>query len=249
MKVAAIVQARVCSTRLPAKILLDLNGATALERCIRRVSRIRGVDIVVVATSDRDEDEIVASVAHRLGYPTYRGSEGDVLDRYYMAARSVSADIVVRCTSDCPLIDPAISGRVLDALLRGQDDGGPPIDYASNTLVRRLPQGLDTEVMRMDALSRAHESATELADREHVTRYLYQHRSEFRCAAVFADEATDLSGHRWTLDTLDDYRFLFALYEALGSSAPVATMQEILDVLDARPQLKLLNAHVRQKTI
>ena len=159
MKVVAIVQARVRSTRLPAKIFLDLGGATALERCLRRVQRVAGIDEVVVATSRGRDDDLVVALTRRLGVTALRGSEDDVLGRFADVAKETSADVVVRFTSDCPLLDPAVSSLVLTRFVEQLSSQEPPA-YASNTLERRLPRGLDTEVFTSDALMRAARDGT-----------------------------------------------------------------------------------------
>jgi spore coat polysaccharide biosynthesis protein SpsF len=240
MRIVAVVQARVRSTRLPAKVLLDLAGSTALERCLQRVRRIPGIDEVVVATSERDEDELITALAGRLGYRCFRGSEEDVLDRYMKVARATVAEAVVRITSDCPLLDPAISG----AVVRSFSDA--PTDYASNTLERRLPRGLDTEIVSFGALERAHREATGPA-REHVTMHLYSHRDRFDCRSVVPPIERDLSHHRWTLDTLDDYRLLYRIFERLGTRAATASMTDVLALFDETPELARINAHIAQK--
>lgn len=248
MKVVVIVQARMKSTRLPAKVLLDLGGATALQRCLDRALRIEGIDNVVVATSTDSEDNIIERVAHRLGYGVFRGSERDVLSRYHLAAHSMKADVIVRCTSDCPLLDPVLSSKVVCALIDSRGTS-QPFDYVSNVVERRLPRGLDTEVFTIEALDRAHQEATEASEREHVTAYLYRRPQMFRCGSVVSPELPDLSSHRWTLDTLEDYVFLSSLFESFGPSIAQAPTQAIVAFLQERPDLICLNAHVAQKPV
>ncbi len=243
MKVVVIIQARLASSRLPAKVLLDLGGVTALERCLRRARRFSHVSEVVVATSDRPGDEIIAAVAHRLGTKVTRGSETDVLSRFAKAAREASADVVVRCTSDCPLLDPALSSMVIDRFLNAP--GG--VDYAANVLERRLPRGLDTEVFSRAALEQADRDAKSPDEREHVTLHLYRNPDRFRCLPVVAEGLEDRSSLRWTLDTLDDYRLLHAVFERLGPRADEASMAEVIALFDAEPELAQINRHIAQK--
>lgn len=242
MRVVAIVQARVESSRLPAKIFLDLAGRTALERCLERVTKFAGVSEVVVATTDRPADDLVVQLCKRLGVPTSRGSSDDVLSRYHEAAVRFGADAIVRCTSDSPLLDPMISSRVIDAF---KENG---VDYASNVLERRLPRGLDTEVISAKALTRAHETAQTPSEREHVTLHVYRNPGAFTLHSVIDDTLPDLSEHRWTLDTLDDYRFLATLFERL--EAPIASrgLSDILRIVDGDPTLRGMNAHIVQKS-
>lgn len=248
MKIVAVIQARLTSTRLPAKILLDLVGKPAIQHCLTRASRIEHVDEIVVATTDRPDDDVTASVAKRLGFRFVRGSEGDVLSRYVLAARESKADAVVRLTSDCPLLDPAASSLVVDTFKSSQT-GLWPFDYVSNTLIRRLPRGLDTEVLRVDALERAHREATKPEEREHVTLGVYSRPDKYRCGCVLPTTENDLSGHRWTLDTIEDYRFLYRVYEALGDDAERATPNDVLALLASRPELTRINENVSQKSV
>lgn len=243
MRVVAIVQARFSSTRLPAKILLDLGGQTALERCLRRAQRIARVDEVVVATSEGESDDPIALISQRLGVRCFRGSELDVLSRYFVAATGSGADVVMRLTSDCPLLDPAISSLVIEHFLAR----GGAIAYASNTLVRKLPRGLDTEVFSFEALRRANAEATAGPDREHVTRFLYTNAALFPCESVLPPNVGDESAHRWTLDTPEDYQFLVRLFDRLGARAATAGLAEVLDAANAQPDIKRFNAHIEQK--
>lgn len=248
MKVVAVVQARLGSTRLPAKVLLDLGGKTALERCLRRVSKIEGVNEVIVATTESPEDDVLAAVSKRLGFACIRGSETDVLSRYLLAARQSRADAVVRCTSDCPLLDPVESGRVVKTFCQSQS-GSQPFEYVSNVFERKLPRGLDTEIVRADALERAGREAADMSEREHVTLHIYRRPEQYRCASALPADAPDLSDHRWTLDTLADYRFLAGVYELLGSSVDDARMPDILVLLDKHPELRAINADIAQKSV
>ena len=178
MRIVAIVQARMRSARLPAKVLLDLGGQTALQRCLDRVGRIAGVAEVIVATSTTTQDDVIELAAGRLGYRVCRGSEHDVLARYADAARAIRADAIVRCTADCPLLDPDVSALAVRTFADSQGSVNP-LDYVSNTIDRRLPRGLDTEVLRTDALLRANEDATNAAEREHVTMFIYRRPMHF----------------------------------------------------------------------
>lgn len=240
LKVVAVIQARFGASRLPGKVLLDLCGVTALQRCADRVRRIQGIDEVVVATSTEPKDDLVASLAGRLGVMVVRGSENDVLSRYALAVERTAADVVVRVTADCPFLDPEHAAAVLRAFEAAD------VDYASNVIERRLPRGLDTEVVSAEALHAAHRAATDPLDREHVTRFIYTRPQMHRCLSVVST-SDDHSSHRWTLDTADDYHLLYELHEALGPRAATASLNDILKVLASSPALSELNAHVQQK--
>jgi spore coat polysaccharide biosynthesis protein SpsF len=239
-RIVAIVQARTGSTRLPGKVLLPLLGEPILTRVMRRASRARTLDDVVVATTDAPADDVIEALAEREGWPITRGSEADLLDRYATAAREHGADVVVRITSDCPLIDP----EVVDATVRAFADGD--VDYASNSLdPRTWPRGLDVEVVSRDALETAWREDRDPAWREHATPYLYRHPERFRLRRVPA--ASDLSAHRWCVDTPEDYELVGRIYEELGDDR--FGWREALAVVEAHPGWADINRHVEQKAV
>src|SRR5215469_8186363 len=168
MRVAAIIQARIGSTRLPGKVLRDLGGRTVLERVVSRTRKCTLVNEVIVATSVNPGDDVIVEACVRLRVRVFRGSEHDVLDRYFRAAEAAQAQVVVRITSDCPLIDPEVSDQAIRAFLDAR------ADYASNVLERTYPRGLDTEVVALQALECAFREAKEPFQREHVTPFFYQ---------------------------------------------------------------------------
>ena len=194
-----------------------------------------------MATTIAPADDIIAKTCEQLGVPVFRGSERDVLDRYARAAEMVAADIVVRSTADCPLIDPDVVDRVL-ARLRADR-----CDYASNTLIRTFPRGLDVEAMRTEALLVARRESIDPLDREHVTRYIHQHPERFRLRSVELDR--NLSAERWTVDTREDLELIRRVIEILYPICPAFGMQDVIDLLDAQPDWRQLNAHVEQKHV
>ena len=209
LRTVAIVQARVGSTRLPGKVLMPLLGEPMLTRVMRRVGRARTVDEVVLATTPLPEDDALVALADAEGWPVERGSETDLLARYLDAARSRRADVIVRITSDCPLIDPEVIDQTVDAFRAGD------VDYASNTLEpRSFPRGLDVEVIARAALERAGREDRDPAWREHATPYINRHPELFGLLRVAADG--DWSEHRWSVDTPEDFELVSALYAALG---------------------------------
>ena len=237
MKTVAIIQARMGSTRLPGKIALELGGKSMLERVVERASAIEGVDQVVVATSTLPADDRVVALAKLAGVPCSRGSEDDVLSRYHAAAKEHAADEVIRITADCPLLDPAVSSRVVVAYREEAPD------YASNVLERTFPRGLDTEILGFDVLDRAFYQASDKSDREHVTLYVWRQPEMFDLLSVVGE--VDHNSHGWTVDTPWDYEFVQKVYSELGGGA--FHMKEVLDLLEQRPDLLELNAHVEQK--
>ena len=239
-KVVAIIQARMGSTRLPGKVLVDICGQTMLSRVVRRAGAAKLIDRVVVATTPHESDAPVVEECRRLDVPCFLGSADDVLDRYNRAAEAHGADVVVRITSDCPLIDPLESDRVVRAFL----DSRP--DYASNVLRRTYPRGLDTEVMSAATLAHAWLEAREHYERVHVTPYIYGHPETFRLLSVTGRE--DHSRHRWTVDTPADLKFVRGVYRLLARRA-TAGWRDVLSIVEQNPQLVEINQGVRHKDL
>jgi spore coat polysaccharide biosynthesis protein SpsF len=240
MNVVAIIQARMGSRRLPGKVLMDLGGETVLARVIGRLRRAELIDEIVVATSDSRTDDAIVHQCDRLEVPTFRGSESDVLDRYYQATRIFGAGTVVRITSDCPVIDP----RLVDDTIRTfQQQHG---DYASNALSRTYPRGLDAEVFTTVALERAWNDAHKPYEREHVTPYLYEHPDLFRLVSQCGQ--IDYSRYRWTLDTARDLELLRAVYARFSNQDDFG-WGEVIQLMEREPQLAELNSGVIQKAL
>ena len=240
MRVIAIVQARMGSSRLPGKVLAELGGATMLAQVVRRLRTARRLDEIVVATTSTAADDAVVREAGRLGAGVHRGAEHDVLARYLGAARSYRADAIVRVTADCPLIDGAVVDRVIGALA---DD----VDYASNTVVRRYPRGLDAEALHRDTLERIGRMARTPAAREHVTALVREQPAWFCTADVVPASDVDDSDLRWTVDTDADLAMARGLYDALGLADAAIGYRDVVAAVRARPELAALNAHVIQK--
>lgn len=230
---AIIVQARMTSTRLPRKVLLPLAGQTVLWHVLTRCAAIASADVVCCAIPDGAANAPIVDEAARAGAIVSRGSETDVLARYADAASAVGADIIMRVTSDCPVIDPRICDTVLHA--RATAAAG----YACNNLPRRWPHGLDCEAFTRAALDRANATATAPQDREHVTPWLRRDPSVSRVHVAGPDAA--LANHRWTLDRPDDYRFFEALFAHLPSPPHIASTDEILTVVTRHPEISALN--------
>ena len=240
MKIVAIIQARMGSSRLPQKVLMDLGGATVLDRVLNRLERSRMIQELLVATTTEPADDAIVEHCERTGWKVFRGSEQDVLDRYYQAAKYMHADVVVRITSDCPVIDP----EVTDATIRAFLDRGA--DYASNIRVRTYPRGLDTEVMTVQALERAWRESTKPYQREHVTPYIYENPGEFKLHGIEND--TDCSQHRWTVDTPEDLQLLQAIYRRFGGRDDFG-WREVLELVESDPSLSDINRHIAQKAV
>jgi len=241
MKTVAIIQARMGSTRLPGKVLKDIAGQPMLARVVTRAARSDLLDEVIVAATTGPADEPIIRLCRERHWPWFRGSEDDVLDRYYRAAAEHKADVVVRLTSDCPVLDAELTGLVVGEFF----DHGPP-DYAANTLPpRTFPRGLDVEVIGFDALERAWREDTDPAWREHVTPYLYRHPERFRLHAVRND--ADLSAHRWVVDTAEDLAFVRKLYEHFEHDR--FSWRDVLAACEEHPEWRDINRHVVQKEL
>jgi spore coat polysaccharide biosynthesis protein SpsF len=240
MKIAAIIQARMGSTRLPGKIMLDLGGETVLARVVRRLRRARLIGEIVVATTHSESDQAIVRECQRLQVRVFRGQGDDVLDRYYQAAQKLRVEAIVRITSDCPLIDPEITDNTIRSFLNRRPD------YASNALQRTYPRGLDTEIMTSDALGRAWRNARMPYQRAHVTPYIYENPNEFDILRVTGDD--DQSSHRWTLDTAEDLAFIRAVYCRMGNEDDFS-WRDILLLLNREPELVELNCNVMQKAL
>jgi spore coat polysaccharide biosynthesis protein SpsF len=231
------------SSRLPGKVLARVEGNTVLGHTVERARAIAGVDDVVVATTPAASDDAVVAEAARLGVGCTRGSEHDVLSRYVEAAAAHRADVIVRITSDCPLLDPVVSARVV-AALHDRLRAGAAADYASNTIERRDPRGLDTEAFTAAALGRADAQARAPREREHVTLYLYEHPAEFTLISV--PGAVDHAAQRWTVDTESDLRLVREVYARLATRRMFG-IDDVLALIAREPWIAAINADVEQK--
>jgi glutamate-1-semialdehyde aminotransferase/spore coat polysaccharide biosynthesis protein SpsF (cytidylyltransferase family) len=231
--IAAIVQARMGSSRLPGKTLADVGGRPMLARLVDRARRIPGVEGVIVATTDTAIDDAIVAFAEAAGLPVHRGSEHDVLDRVHGAAAKFGVSVIVRVTPDCPLLDPAVAGRVVG---RFREAAGA-LDYVSNTQPPTFPDGQDTEVFSFAALDTAWREARLTSEREHVTPFIWKRPGRFRLANVVHDR--DLSYLRWTVDEAADLDFVRAVYARLCTET--FGMADVLALLAAEPALATIN--------
>lgn len=229
-----VIQARMGSSRLPGKVLQELAGRTVLEHVVRRAERIAGIDAVWCAIPDLDKDDELATAAEQAGARVFRGSENNVLQRYYGAAAAAGADVVMRITADCPLLDWEVSGAVLREFLSGN------LDYASNLEPRSWPKGLDTEVFSRAALERTQKEAVSDYDREHVTPFMRAQAGFKRGGVVCADG--DYSTWRWTLDYPQDLLFCRQVMERARSELP--SFAEVREILEREPEIAGVNAHL-----
>jgi spore coat polysaccharide biosynthesis protein SpsF (cytidylyltransferase family)/glycosyltransferase involved in cell wall biosynthesis len=245
-KVVAVIQARMNSTRLPGKVLTEVAGVPMLTHVISRVQQAKSVDDTVVATTDDRDDELIVNYCSRNDVAYVRGPNQDVLRRTLIAAQTHDADVIVRITGDCPLIDPNVIDKTVKAFL----DQYPQIDFGSNRgstgLARTYPIGMDVEVMTVQALQRADLEAKESYQREHVTPYLYEKEGRFRATSV--DSGGDYGNLRWAVDTPEDLVFVRQIFERLSGRREFG-WEDILAILEAEPGLSAINASVRQKSM
>ena len=236
----AIIQARMSSTRLPGKVLLPLAGKPVLFHDVERARNAKALDVVIVATSTESEDDAIADFCAQYGYRCFRGSRDDVLARYAGAAAEAHLDTIVRITSDCPLIDPAI----IDETIAAYHDAS--CDYLSNIGPgeRTFPRGLDCEVFSRAALDRANAEAKELTEREHVTPYIRENKNAtFTLGTqVTAQGIYMRPQYRLTLDYAEDYQLLEQLYAVFYKEGSLVDVPTVLSYLDAHPEMVAINA-------
>jgi spore coat polysaccharide biosynthesis protein SpsF len=231
----AIVQARMASSRLPGKVMLPGVGKPLLGHLLERLNFAETLDLIVVATSDRPQDNVIEEYCKTLDIPVYRGSECDVLDRYYRAAHHFQLDSIVRITSDCPLIDPTL----VDRQVRFAQSRRSDFDLVTNRHPLTYPDGLDFDIMSMEALTYAWTYATEPLHREHAVPYFWDSGMRVH---NFEDPKRLYAKHRWTLDYREDYELIKAILTHFSTEQRLITTEEILSFLEINPHLSALNA-------
>jgi len=234
--IVAIIQARMASTRLPNKTLVDISGKPLLGHIIERVKVSRTINEIVVATTTDAHDKAILDLAAKYGVKRYAGNQEDVLDRIYQAAKLTSADVIVRITADDPFKDPQVIDKIVKYFI-----AHPDLDYASNTIEPTYPEGLDVEVFSFIALERAWKEAILPSEREHVTPYIWKNPNLFKVANI--KYKYNLSGLRWTLDYEDDLKFTREIYKRLYHGE-IFLMDDILVLLEKEPYLANINKGV-----
>lgn len=242
MSVIAIIQARMGSTRLPGKILKEVNGHPLLFYQLERLKGSKLIDEIVIATTTKEQDNEIVTFCEQYGVSYYRGSETDVLSRYFNAAVKFNADTIVRLTSDCPIIDVEVVDKTIQYFLELDH-----CDYVSNTLERTYPRGLDTEVFTYMALEKAYKEAFLDRDREHVTPYIYTNQDLF--AVGFLKNKIDYSNYRLTVDTEEDFELIKLIINALFKRNPNFTLIDIVTLMENNPQWFDINSHIEQKKL
>lgn len=236
----AIVQARMKSTRLPKKVLMEVDGIPLLRYQIDRIKKSSLLKKIVVATSTEDSDDEIENFCKINKTEHFRGSENDVLSRYYECAKEFKADTIVRLTADCPLIDSSVIDLVLKTYLKNS------YDFVANTSPPKgctYPEGMDVEVFSFQSLENAEKKTEKPSDREHVTHFFWNSPklfSNFRC-----ELDKDLSGYRITVDYKEDFVVVSSIIKSLYKKKPFFTMQDIVNFLDKNPDIKLINSRIK----
>lgn len=234
-KIIAVVQARTGSTRLPGKILVDIENKSLLWHVINRVKMSKYIKDVVIATSDNKKDNAVEEFAKKYNFNFFRGSEEDCLDRYYRTAKKFKADVIVRITADCPLICPEIIDKVISEYLKGS------YDYVTNMLFYTYPDGCDVEVFSFRALKKAWQECKDIVDREHVSPYI-RNSGRFKIKNVENEKPVDPSEYKWSVDRIEDLKFVREVYKYLYKENKVFSYKDIMNLLKRHPELKQINS-------
>lgn len=238
MKILAITQARIGSTRLPEKILKTINGVSLLEMHLTRIQQSKLISKLKVATTIETDSNKIVSVCQKLGIEVHKGSLNNVLDRFYETALPEGPDWVVRLTSDCPLIDALEIDKVIQFAI------DKDLDYASNTLTPTFPDGIDVEVFKFSALEKAWKEAKIKSELEHVTPYIWKN-STYKGGDLFKSDCVmnsiDYSAIRLTVDNIEDFQVIEALVKSIGTSKP---WMEYVELLEKHPEIKKINNHL-----
>lgn len=242
LKTVAIIQARMQSERLPGKVMKKVLKKPLLGYMLERIQACQFLDEIVVATSTLSVDDLIADYCEKKGVACFRGSEQDVLDRYYHAALEYEADIIVRLTADCPIHDPDI----IDSVVQILQVGFPDIQYISNTGIRSFPRGMDVEAFSMEWLSIAQKNAKLPLQREHVTPYIYSSIDRTK-VANYMSAGENRAYMRLVVDESQDFELIRNIIEALYPSTPEFGIDNILELLDENPEWLKINADVKQK--
>ena len=234
--ITAIIQARMGATRLPGKVLKILNNKSLLEFQLERIKLSERIQEIIVATTNESADDEIASLCNRRGIKVFRGSQNDVLSRYYHCAKENNASTIVRLTADCPLIDPKVIDAVIDLYFSKK------VDYAANTVPPETsywPDGSDVEVFSFQALKKANKETTDISFREHVTFYFWKDTNKF--SSVQLNNKQDWSNYRFTLDYPEDYEVIKLINDELLRKKLFGHIDEIIDILVSKPEIAEIN--------
>lgn len=240
LNIAAIIQARTNSSRLPSKILLKLVDKTLLEHIIERLKRISQLHQIIIATTERKADDQIEQLALKSQIKVFRGSEEDVLDRFIKAAQLHKADVIIRITGDNPLVDNIIIEEMITEYKK------EPCDYIT---VGEMPLGTSCELVTLEVLKKIYREELQLYHLEHVTIYIKENLEKFKTKYMECEELLKRPNYRLTVDTLEDYNLMKELYQRLYKSDKIVELREVIKLLDSDEKLRKLNAHIEQKNV
>jgi spore coat polysaccharide biosynthesis protein SpsF len=243
MKIGVIVQARMGSTRLPGKVLKDIAGQPMLWHVIDRLKHSNEVNEIIIATTINDRDDVLQKITKETNVSFFRGAEEDVLKRYVDASERFEIEMIVRITSDCPLIDPGTVDRLIQSHIEKK------ADYSSNTIERSFPRGLDSEIFSRELLEYADQHSKAPYQREHVTPYFYENPTKFKLNNLFAEEELNYPEFRLSVDTPEDLRLMEELYERLYNPPGIIEITKVINLLKNDPELRSINMGVEQKDL
>lgn len=241
MEVSAIIQARVSSTRLPNKIFALISGKPLIWHVVDRLRRSKSISRVAVATTTNPADDVLEKWCRENNIEVFRGSEEDVLSRYFHAAKGMGAEVIIRVTADDPFKDPTIIDKVVEMFLKNK------LDFAYNNKPPTFPEGLDVEVFSMAALEKAQAESKDPYEREHVTQYFYRHPEKFRQMNLANKE--DISSMRWTIDTKEDLGMARAVYKGLYKEGKIFLTADILRLIKEHPEIASMNSGVKRSAM
>ena len=235
-KITCVIQARTDSTRLPNKVLKEIEDTPMICHIINRIKRSRNVEQIILATTDKDSDKILLDIAEKFKIIGFAGDDDDVLERFFNAATSFSADPIVRITGDCPLVDPELLDNMIQIFLENR------YDYISNTIERTFPDGLDIEIFSFDALKKTHQQAKWSSEREHVTPFIVKNQDLFRVYNYRNKQ--DLSNLRWCVDEEDDLLMVKQIFHEMNTEQFFSTA-DIIDLVSKNPKIAEINKNIK----
>jgi len=241
MNVIAIIQARCGSTRFPNKVFADLAGKPLIWHVINRLHFAKEINQIVLATTINPQDDLLVEWAAKESVNIFRGSEENVLSRFYHAAKEYNADVIVRITADDPFKDPAL----IDSLIRELKKND--LDFIYNNNPPSFPEGLDCEIMKFSALEKAYNESVDKFEQEHVTQYLYRHKELFTQKNI--SNESDLSNLRWTIDTQEDYEMAKIIYDKLFTEDTIFHTNDILNLINKHPKIAQINSSVSRSAM
>lgn len=238
MNVAAIIQARMGSTRLWGKVMKKIMGKSTLWHLANRLKKSKFIDKIIIATTTNKKDDVIKEFASEYHLGIYRGSENDLVDRYYNTARKYNADVIVRIWGDCPLIDPEIIDKAMEKFLSYK------ADYANNFNPRTFPLGMDIEIYSFNTLEQIWKETNDPFFREYPFEYIYANQNSL--TAIYLKNDIDLSDLHWTVDYIEDFELIKTIFEKLYSKDRVFNMKDILNLINKYPELKRTNKRLER---